>query len=111
MKIIREYRTMTTNGYIYEFEINGICADTNPESFLLIKTNHGYVPISETPFFSAWNYAEKCDLEIIVETKFRYTRMERSNKGTFTLIISETEDSNVSGFSLMFIENISRDYQ
>lgn len=111
MKFIREYRTMGKDGYTYDFEISGTCTDNNPKSFNLIKTNDGYIPINETPFFELWNYAEKCELEIDVRTTFRYVRMNRSERGTFILLISEIPESDVTGFVLAFIEHINRDYQ
>jgi hypothetical protein len=111
MKFIREYRTMVEDGYTYDFEITGTCTDNNPESFYRIKTNDGYVPISETPFFELWNYAEKCELEINVRTTFRYVRMNKAKIGAFTLIISEIPESDVAGFLLAFFEHINRNYQ
>jgi len=111
MKFIREYRTTEEDGYIHEYEITGACKGDSPESFYLIKTTDGYVPINEIPFFELWNYAEKCELEINVRTTFRYLRMTKAKLGYFTLIISEIPESNISGFLLAFSEYINRDHQ
>lgn len=110
MKFIREYRTKVGDGYTYDFEITGTCIDSSPESFYLIKTNDGYLPVNDTRFFELWSYAEKCELEINVRTTFQYVRMNRSPKGVFTLLISEVPESDVTGFILAFIEHINRDY-
>lgn len=110
MKFIREYRTTLQGEYVYDFEVTGICTDSDPLAFSLIKTADGYLPIDETSFYDLWNYADNCEMEIEVTTKFQYLRMTRLKKGVFVFVISGVAAADAATLVLRFSEYISRDY-
>jgi len=110
MKFIKEFRTLSKEEYIYEFEISGTCGGNDPSSFNLIATSDGHIPIHETEFFEFWKLAEQSELEVEITTKFRYVKMKRWETGAFTLLIYDVTASDASTIKLRFGDYISRDY-
>lgn len=110
MKFIREYRTTSRGEYVYEFEVTGICTDNDPSAFNLIATDAGYISIEKTNFFELWNFAENCEVEISVTTKFEYLRMTRLRKGIFIFLITGVATIDAAALAVKFSEHISRDY-
>lgn len=95
---------------MYEFGITGTCSDNDPESFDLIATDDGYIPIFDTEFFEFWKFAERHEIEIEITTKFQYVKMKRWQTGLFSLLISGVTATDAATFILRFGDYISRDY-
>lgn len=110
MKFIREYRTTSRGEYVYEFEVTGICVDNDPNSFNLIATALGYIPIEQTSFLELWNFADNYEMEVMITTKFEYLRMTRLTRGIFVFIIAGVAAADAAALLLRFGEYINRNY-
>jgi len=110
MKFIKEFRTMSKEDYIYDFEISGTCGSNDPSSFNLIATSNGHIPIYETEFFEFWKFAVQSELEVEITTKFRYVKMKQWETGAFILLIYDVPASDASTIKLRFGDYISRNY-
>ncbi|WP_423680489.1 hypothetical protein [Undibacterium sp. WLHG33] len=108
MKFIREYRTTLHDEYVYQLVVTGSCTDNNPSAFKLIATSEGSIPIEQTNFFELWNYANNCEMEIEITTKFEYRRMARTRKGIFVMVISGISALDATILALKFGEYINR---
>lgn len=110
MKFIREYRTTFSGEYVYDFVVTGSCTNNDPSTFNLIATSEGHIPIGKTIFLELLNFANNCDMEIEITTRFEYRRMVRSTKGIFIFAISGIAGSDAAIFALKFGEYINRDH-
>jgi len=110
MKFIREYRTASGDEYVYDFEVTGICTDTDPSAFNLIAISGGRIPIRQTNFFELWNYADSCEMEIEIKTRFEYRKMTRLTTGIFSFAIVGVAACDAATIILKFGDYINRDH-
>jgi len=110
MKFIREHRTTSNGDYVYDFEVTGNCTDTDPSAFNLIATTDGRIPTGQTNFFELWKYADNCEMEIEITTRFEYRRMTRLTKGIFRFVILGVVASDAATIVLKFGDYIIRDH-
>lgn len=110
MEFIREYRTTSNGEYVYDFEVTGMCTDTDPSAFNLIAISGARIPIGQTNFFELWKYADNCEMEIEIKTKFEYRRMTRSTTGIFCFAIVGVAASDAATIVLKFGDYINRNH-
>jgi hypothetical protein len=110
MKFIREYRTTSSGKYVYDFEVTGMCTDTDPNAFNLIAIPGGRIPIAQTKFLELWNYADNCEMQIEVTTKFEFRRMNRLKTGIFKFEIVGVAACDAATIVLKFGDYINRDH-
>ena len=110
MKFIREYRTTSGDEYIYDFEVTGMCTDTDPRAFNLIAISDARIPIEQTAFSEFWKYADDCEMVIEIETNFEYRRMKRSTTGIFSFAVVGVAACDAATIILKFGDYIKRNH-
>lgn len=106
MRYIREYRTISGGEYFYEYVVTGACSGIDPSTFNMISSSDGTIPVGQTNFLELWDYVNKCEMEIEIETRFEYQRRVRSTKGIFRLTISGIAESDAALLALKFSDEI-----
>ena len=96
--------------YVYDFVVTGICTSADPSDFKLLAIMDERAPIERTSFFDLWRYADNCDLEIEITTKFDYYKMIRSTSGIFSFAILGVTASDAATIILKFGDSINRDH-